>query len=1702
MMPRRRMRAWLAAAALFLAASLVPATSRADSFQLPGAASDANAWLKVLGKPNPAGATPAARARADAAVADATRKADPAALAASLQARVALGEATSDQFLALARALLRKTPPDAAHAVSAAWLAYEGHEDSPDAVPALLALADALGALGRTIPVLDALDAAITLAPDDAALAKRLADARQAAGMLVRRVTTEPDAEPPRACLAFTSAPRRAGLVPADWVRLDPPVPDAAVTQEGEQICVSGLPAGATSRITLRAGLPGEGGLALKRDATLAVAMANRKPFLLFDSALFLLPRGQAPRVTLASVNLSSVKLQLVRVSERNVVPFTRDSALGTELASYDADRLTNDVGRVVWEGNADLTGFASNKLARTALPIPDAMAEPGLYALIARPGDGTPPERAFAAQMILRTDLAPTVWRGADGLTVQVRAYTDVMPRAGVKLDLIARNNDILASTTTDADGVARFGVALLHGDGPVAPAALHAFAGDDFVSLDLTRAAFDLSDRGVGGAPAPGPIDPFIWTDRGIYRPGETVQVMALLRDDGGRPLDLPIHVRILRPNGQLFSESVPPRLAGGALHVPVMLSAAAPRGDWTVELRADPARPPLATKQFRVDAFVPDRMAVDLAPQGSLVAAQAYSLPITARYLFGAPAAGLTASGNLRFAVDPDPAPTLSGYRIGLADEEFAPDSHDFAVPPTDDQGHSTATIALKRMPDSTQPLLANVSVSVNDPSGRAVTATAAVKLRPSGPMIGIKPGFDGSVDADAEAGFDLAAVNADGQRIALPVTLRLVRERPDWRLVRKGQLARYETVWHDEPLTTEQVILPEGPAPLHITRRLPFGRYRLEAAQKDGLAATSVRFRAGWAASDSPDVPDKVDVSTDRRAYTPGAVARIHIAAPFAGQATLLLVGEQVHTLRNLALPEGGSDIDVPVDAAWGPGAYAELHVFRAGGPAERPRRAIGLVWLGLDPAARTLPLTFEVADNSVPRVEFPVVLHTAPGAWVSLAAVDEGVLRLTGFESPDPTRHYFGRRVLGIDIRDDWGRLIAPAEGDATALRQGGDTGGVALPEIPQKVVALFTPPVQAGPDGIVRIPLVLPDFAGQVRLMAVAWQGASLAGAATDVTVRDPLIAEPLLPRFLAPGDTARMAVQLQNISLPAGEAAAVVSLEGPLMLAGPERLAATLAPGASSVPGTLLRATGPGRGVIHLDVTGPGGFHVARDAAIIIRAARGAVSQMAGADLAPGADAALVPATDGFLPGSWRALASFGGAVRYDAAAMVAALDRYPLRCLEQAVSRGLPLAMLPDGQVAGDDRAGRLQTAIAEVLDHQRYDGGFSLWGANGDAEPWLSSYATEFLLRARARGAAIPAPPLEAALKFLSDAVEQSGIEPEDLAAQAYRLHVLALAGTPRAGAARILAERVGALPTPLAKAQLGAALARGNDKPRAEAAFAAALAGLGRKNWDADYGSALRDQLAVALLLRESRLLPERLARLRADLPGADLVPEGLSTQELAWAASAAGVLGEDARPARIRLGGADLPAAPLVSVALTSPATARNLDSQAVWQSVSITGVPKQAPAAARNQMRVSRRFLALDGSALDLDHLAQNTVFVLLIEGKAEDGQAHQASVMQGLPAGWEIAGVFGSGTVAGMSWLGELSETQAQPAGDDRYVAVLGLTGEKPGFRVAVKLRAVTQGDFELPGIELADMYRPGVFARQATNRITVLPP
>ncbi|MCW8087007.1 alpha-2-macroglobulin family protein [Sabulicella glaciei] len=1657
----------------------------AGAFDLPGLFRDSAAYRSGLERRFPAGGTPQARAAAESRIAAAERRNDPAALATVLEERVALGEATPAQWLALARAQLRRSPPEAERALLAAWQNFHAVPTGEAEIPSLLVIAEALGRLDRHIQRIATLEAVVQRAPGMPQYAEALREARRAAGLLVTRLNTEPEAEPARACLGFTVPPaRRADWNPADWVRAEPPLPGLAVTREGDQICAVGLPHGQATRLVLRAGLPGEDDLRLLRDTPVTIRMPDRLPRLAFDSRAFLLPRGQAARVPLGVMNVSAARLQVLRVTERSLVPLGRDWQLGQELQSWTAENVAENWGREIWSGAVEIPRGPANQLQRLALPLPQGMDAPGLYILLARSADGTRP--VTAAQAVIVTDLGLTAWRGAGGLAVQARRLSSARAEPGVRIALLARSNEVLAEARTDAEGVARFAAPLLRGEGGTAPVALHAETAEELVPLDLSAAAFDLSDRGAEGRPHPGPLDAFLYTDRGIYRPGETVHAVALLREASGAPAALPLRLRLRRPNGQVAAEQVVQD--GAAWDIPI--PNAAPAGQWRLEALTDPALPPVGEVSFRVDAFVPERLAVEVGPApGPLVPGQVLAVPLSARFLYGAPGSGLPGSAELRLQTRRDLA-RHPGFAFGLEEEEFAPDLVTPELGETDAEGRATVGIALPRAPDTTRPLSATLSVLLEEPGGRASQA-APLEIPVAAPARLVGIAGPRAVDADAEAGFSLLLTDAAGTPVAGELAVRLVRERPDWRIVLRGGTPRYETVWTDEAVDSATLRVSTA-EPARFSRRLPFGRYRLEARDRGGLAIASFRFRAGWVASESAEVPDKVDVSADRPAYAPGATARLRLEAPFAGIASVAVLTDRLVSVREVEVTAGGAEVEIPVDAAWGAGAHVAVTVFRPGTAANgAPARALGLAWLQLDPAARRLEVAVEAPERARPRtrIEVPVRVSGAEGpVRLTLAAVDEGILRLTRFRSPDPLAHFTARRALGTDIRDDYGRLIAPPEGEAAALRQGGDEfGPPGALQVPQRTVALFSGVVEAGPDGVVRIPLDLPDFAGELRLMAVAWAGPKLGADSRAMTVRDPILAEAVLPRFLAPGDEATVPVLLHNLEGPEGEVVAEVTTEGPLALAGDTRLSARLAVGARALPGVTLRATGAGEGVLRLAVSGPGGFQAEREARITLRSSRAAVTEVAALEVAPGETRRIAPAVARFVPGSWRAGALLGTPVRFDAAGMLRFLSTYPLACLEQSASRALALAAAT--QEGAPQPA--LQGAVEAVLSRQRYDGSFGLWSAQGEPEYWTGAYATEALLRARAAGAAVPEAALNGALDALSTLLEETSADsPEEFAAQAARLHALSLAGRPRLGAARRLMEALDRLPTPIARAQLGAAFARAGDRERAERAFAAALAAPARRDWLYDYGSAARDALAVLVLVREAGM---DLPAARDRLPGPELTPELASTQEAAWAVLAAAALGRDARPIRATLDGA--PAGRRVELA--GPAELRNAGEAPLPVLVSTGGIPADPLPAGRAGFTVRRRFLALDGTTtLNLDTLRRGQDFLLVLEARAETGQRHLALLQQGLPAGWEIVARLGPGPVPS---LGDLPEPDAVPALDDRAAAAFTFTPDRREFRMAVRMRATTAGRFELPGAEVFDMYRPAIFARGAVGRITV---
>ena len=878
----------------------------------------------------------------------------------------------------------------------------------------------------------------------------------------------------------------------------------------------------------------------------------------------------------------------------------------------------------------------------------------------------------------------------------------------------------------------------------------------------------------------------------------------------------------------------------------------------------------------------------------------------------------------------------ADLFPGYGFGLADEPVEAESQAFEDTSTDDKGVAQFDMTPADLPDTPQPLKATLRTEVYEFGGRPVIKTLSLPIRNHRLAIGLKPLFgDGAVGNGGDAAFDVVAVNAAGAASAAGgLQYRLIPEDWDYQWFFKDGNWDYRIVTRDKPAAGSGKLDVAGDKPGRLSFKVEYGYYRLEVFDPASGAASSNRFYAGWGASPGiGDTPDKLQLVADKPLYTAGEKAKLLIKPPFAGEVLISIATDRVLDSWTVDATPDGRSIDVPVDAAWGPGAYVLASAFRPGREGDHgPGRAIGVAWIGLDPAQRSLKVSFDLPADVKPRqsVDLPLKvegLGAGQPGFVSVAAVDEGILQLTDFKTPAPESYYFGKRSLGVYLHDLYGQLIDGRNGKRGAIREGGDANALgqrgAPPEI--KLVALYSGIIKLDGQGRTTVHFAIPDYNGRLRLMAVAWSADKVGAGEAGLVVRDPVVATVALPRFLAPGDQSQIAISLQNLTGPAGDYKISLTVDGAAQLGEAGETTRHLDSGASAQIKLALSGQQVGEANIRLLITGPDGFKLEHRAKLAVRAAQFPLLDRVVRRLQPGESLQLSEAALArFMAPTGEMYASFSALPNLDVPAHLHQLDRtrrhpteeqlgrYPYVCNEQTTSRALPLLYVSEvtkvwSAHSEEGDAGikqRIQQAIGHVLEMQRYDGGFALWDASGEIEPWLSAYAMDFLSRAKAKGFDVSDIAYANGLRWLTDYAQRR--EENDSAAlstRAYALYVLAEVGGEDLSALRYIADnQIEKLPSALAQAQIGAALALRGDQQRAADAFKKALASLKREAglpyWYDDYGGALRDGAAIVTLASEARVagidtLPvlERVASLQAST--GYLSTQEQSCRSMAW-----------------------------------------------------------------------------------------------------------------------------------------------------------------------------------------------------------------
>jgi len=1206
-------------------------------------------------------------------------------------------------------------------------------------------------------------------------------------------------------------------------------------------------------------------------------------PKLRMPSGFGMLESYLPPRHPVDAVNVQQEPLEKAYIPEAGFVPFYQGEKWNCEKSQSPRGSQTK-----LW----DLT-VKRNARLRTFIDMgglfPPAARGGVVFAQVQEPGG------CWLKAVDDVTRIGLTVKDSPDSVFIWTTFLRTGAPYGRVAVDIRGDDNKVLWQGVTDAQGFARAPgwqrLGLKDWKRWQRPR-LWVFARD---AAGLTVMATDWHggvspwrfDIPTDPNPRPKRFAGSMFTERGVYRPGETVHLKGILRRlEGGDWVPLGARADDPRVLSLTVSDSrdavvvkaTVPVSGYSAFDYALALRDGAPTGNWSVSV-TEPSEADLAVvkpaepdeegegessggrekfiqlaQSFRVEAFKPATFEVKVAPgRSSYLARDTYTAVVDGWYLFGAPMPEAPTDWTLR--LEP------SGYEPpGYEDFDFSPGwwRHEArtgrvvasGAGALDGQGQLRVRAFLDPA-GANGPLAAVLEAGVSSPERQRLFGRATAMVHPAELYFGIKPkSFFAATGKDWSA--EVVAVRPDGTPVrGLVAGYQLVRR--DWLSVQRAGVAgrlEWVTEQRDTPVATG-TWTTDGSTHTWTTAVAQPGEYFLSVSGQDEQgrpAEAAVCFyatgagAAWWSRSDN----DVIELVADKKLYHPGETARILVKSPYPHSRALVTVereGVMAHWLTQL---DGGAGfVEVPLSDRHVPNVFVGVMLVQGrsgeakyaedGSDLAKPQVKFGYVDLSVDPGGRRLKVT-AASDRSEyrPRDTVTVSLRAADetgraaaGAELTVFAVDEGVLALTGYQTPDAFSDFYGNRPLLVGTADSRLYVIGQRSfGEKGENRGGGGGKGAGLEGIDLRSLfvptAYWAPSVVAGPDGRAQVSFSLPDNLSRFRVMAVAQAGRRFGSGDSRFTVKKPLLLRPSLPRLARAGDAFDAGAVVHNYTTAAATVTVEMVLTGDAMAAdGAPRREVLVEAGQAVETLWKCRAVKPGAAVFRfkaaaggetdglewtVPVRAPERLETVATTGVVENEAR--VEEIAKPkDSAPGVGAVQVALSP-------TALAGLQAGARF--------LLEYPYGCLEQRLSRMLPVITGADltatfGLGTVGDLKAKVQSGLDHLSDFQAPSGGFAYWPNPHRADPYITAYALEVAVLAAKEGYRLPAEVLAKAVGWLKTTLAGKDDwaypynESEEYASRAYAVYALALHHEPMPGYFQQLFQKRDQIPF-LAKAYL--------------------------------------------------------------------------------------------------------------------------------------------------------------------------------------------------------------------------------------------------------------------------------------------------
>lgn len=1533
------------------------------------------------------------------------------------------------------------------------------------------------------------------------------------------------------------------------YVSLNPSIESMTIEPMSGGLLISGdFDIDTNYEVVFSADMKSKFGILLGEEYRFYATFSKQTPYLVFEdaSANYLSLKGKR-NIVLNASNVKNIQLSVFKVYENNISDYLYDGKrwdwdyYDDYWYDYNYWPMNNRFGDIVFTKTIETNTLPVQK-GRYLLKLdPDEMQfddkHKGMYVIKVEDKDHA---WAQASMTISMSDIGLIARQGPNSFMVTAVSIQHGTPLNGVKITLISSNNQEVATQTTNADGVTVFENTIAKFKqftiGMVTARKDNDFNYLRLYGTEVNSSKYDLSGKYSGRLD----FDLFVYGDRELYRPGDSVHINAIVREWNYNVVnDIPINIRVRNPMGEQFGLYRKTLNKSGSAALSFELPSYAATGSWNVTFENAAG---VVQKNYiiQVEEFMPDRIKVTTNSDKSVyMLNDAIKFQGEAFNLFGPPSVGRSYEITVKLSRKSFYAKQFPDYNFSLSGSNF--DYCNVLREGTSDENGAFSETFFPELYSSSGVYSGTIFTTVFDETGRPVNRMNRFEQFTQDVFIGIKY-HDYWYGTSIPLHFNVIAVDAKGELSQIEgARVQIIRKYWETVQVRVSESNQFEyrSQERQEVVYDKSVNISGKESVISYTPRLS-GYYEMKVyLPESDYNYTYTNFYAyGYettsGSSFAVDKEGSIKIETDKDEYEPNEKAQILFTAPFSGKMLVTVERESVQDYYWLNLENKTASLSLNLKNEYIPNCYISATAFRdlSQNNAVPLTVARGYENITVRRKADNIAIKIDAEEKSRSQTQQTIKIKAEPNSYVTIAAVDEGILQITNYQTPNPYAYFYGKRALEMTAYDIFPFLFREAFFDKSTV--GGDNA-LELDRMVNpmqnnrvKLITFWSGAIQTDKAGKAEYTIDIPQFSGSLRIMAVSWKEGRFGSASQNITVSDPIVISSGIPRFFSPRDLPKIPVVLTNTTAKEANVKVSMSTSPLLTIQGEKETSVTIKPNGEATCYFDITASND-IGTAEIEVKAHAFSETFTEKTdISIRPATGFTSIYHGGVIKRD-EPLSITIGENFVNSTVVSEMMLSRNLAAQYAGDLAQVVYYPYGCLEQTTSRAFPLLYLDDlatslekGKMGGYSVRFVVNESIKRINSMKNSSGGLNYWPGGSYHNWWSECYAAHFLTEARKAGYTIDDDLMQRVMIHLSGHAKTQYKEDywywnsQTKTYQShkrvsksviYALYVLALNGKQEIAQMNYYKNNAIDL-TPDMRVVLGSAFAIIGDMPSCEYLmnYAEDL-GAAQTYSGGDFSSNIRNSALMLNYMIDAIPNDPRIPALTLQLNNAVKNSHYLSTQERAFTLLAFGKLARRAAgstiTADVALNGKNIGHFDGKDYSWqgakgeTGKLEVKGQGSGDLYYFVETSGIPTKPLKEEDNNVRARKRFLDRNGKEIDLNDVKQGAlIYIEIAVNTTNSLHVDNVAVQDLLPACFEIENSRLNENQY-FSWMKSSSSYDYQDIRDDRITFFSSLSSNVKYYYYVV--RAVSTGTYVMGALSATAMYDGNYSSIYGQGKVTV---